>query len=301
MKKLFTTTRTLNDHIKITTATTVLLLAYFSIIYVAGVHAFHSTSTTRSGFFLPSMHHSRHSFPFRHQKSTTTSVTRTALKHKIPWSSSSALQASPLTWLASTPLASIGVLAGIVVVHEMGHYLAAKSFGMTVEEFSIGFGPKLFGFNNTKTAEEFNLRALPLGGYVRFPDNYNSTDYEARKQQALATFQAEKEAEKLRRLEKDLDWGSRLLNIVTFGAVWQRRKQQQEPDQSSSAVAAASDADQPFWKRNAIKEEERAVLESVEMVYYDDPNLLQNRPWTERAVVLSAGVVRRPPHIILYL
>jgi membrane-associated protease RseP (regulator of RpoE activity) len=197
-----------------------------------------------------------------------------------------------------------------VVVHEMGHYLAAKSFGMTVEEFSIGFGPKLFGFqvpasllsgssSSSDKKEEFNLRALPLGGYVRFPENYNNTDYEARKRQALATFQAEKEQERLRQQESDLDLGSRVLNILTFGAVLQQRKRKQELEQLAAASSSSTQTDQPFWQSNALQKEERAVLESVEIEYYDDPNLLQNRPWAERAVVLSAGVVRASSYLII--
>ena len=42
-----------------------------------------------------------------------------------------------------------------------------------MEEFSVGIGPKLFGFQ--AFGNEFNLRGLPLGGYVRFPENYNAT------------------------------------------------------------------------------------------------------------------------------
>ena len=77
--------------------------------------------------------------------------------------SSSQLEASPLAALASSPLGAISVLAGIVVVHEAGHYLAARSFNISVEEFSVGFGPKLAGFK--ALGNEFNLRAFPLGGF----------------------------------------------------------------------------------------------------------------------------------------
>jgi Peptidase family M50 len=301
MKKYVSSSTMLFSRITVTTITTMLLLL---ASYVASVHSFQSTTTTPSpGFFLPRKIHSRPQPKTLKRK--TASATLQHISSPSSSSSTSALHmAAPLAWLASTPLGSISVLAGIVVVHEMGHYLAAKSFGMTVEEFSIGFGPKLFGFqapaalvggSSGKNAEEFNLRALPLGGYVRFPENYNNTDYEERKRQALATFQAEKERAKLRQQVNDLDLGSRLLNVVTFGAVLQQRKRKQELElEKSTAAASAStqSANQLFWQQNAVRKEERAVLESVEIEYYDDPNLLQNRPWTERAVVLSAGVVR---------
>lgn len=51
-----------------------------------------------------------------------------------------------------------------VIIHEAGHYLAAKLIGVYTYEFSLGFGPRLFFFKPLET--EFSLRVLPLGGYV---------------------------------------------------------------------------------------------------------------------------------------
>ncbi len=66
-------------------------------------------------------------------------------------------------------LTTIGlVLLGItilVTVHELGHFLTAKAFGMRVEAFSIGFPPKLFSFKKGET--EYQIGATPLGGYVK--------------------------------------------------------------------------------------------------------------------------------------
>ncbi|MFN4945706.1 MAG: site-2 protease family protein, partial [Chryseotalea sp.] len=56
-------------------------------------------------------------------------------------------------------------LSILVAVHEMGHLLAAKYFGMRVEQFSIGFPPKIFSFKKGET--EYALSAIPLGGYVK--------------------------------------------------------------------------------------------------------------------------------------
>jgi regulator of sigma E protease len=53
----------------------------------------------------------------------------------------------------------------IIFVHELGHFLMAKWVGIRVETFSIGFGPRLFGFKRGDT--DYCLRALPLGGYVK--------------------------------------------------------------------------------------------------------------------------------------
>lgn len=56
-------------------------------------------------------------------------------------------------------------LSILVGVHEAGHLLAAKAFGMRVEKFSIGFPPKIFGFQYGET--EYSFGAIPLGGFVK--------------------------------------------------------------------------------------------------------------------------------------
>lgn len=53
----------------------------------------------------------------------------------------------------------------MVLVHEYGHFIAAKKIGVTVEEFSIGFGPKILGWKRGGT--EYKWCLLPLGGYVK--------------------------------------------------------------------------------------------------------------------------------------
>ncbi len=56
-------------------------------------------------------------------------------------------------------------LGPLIFVHELGHFLLAKFFGVRVEKFSLGFGPKLFGKKVGET--EYLLSAFPLGGYVK--------------------------------------------------------------------------------------------------------------------------------------
>jgi len=72
---------------------------------------------------------------------------------------------SPLIKLASSPLGALAVIACVVLFHESGHYLTAKHFGLPIDEFSVGLGPKLWGFQGLN-GDQFNLRAVPLGGYV---------------------------------------------------------------------------------------------------------------------------------------
>ena len=57
------------------------------------------------------------------------------------------------------------VLGIMILVHEFGHYAAAKSFGVRVDVFSIGFGKRLVGFKRGDT--DYRISALPLGGYVK--------------------------------------------------------------------------------------------------------------------------------------
>ena len=66
-------------------------------------------------------------------------------------------------------LAAIAVLATLIVVHELGHFVAARSQGIHVNRFSVGFGPTLFKYQGPET--EYAVRAIPLGGYVGFPDD----------------------------------------------------------------------------------------------------------------------------------
>ena len=74
-------------------------------------------------------------------------------------------------------------LSFLVAVHEMGHLLAAKYFGMRVEQFSIGFPPKIWSFRKGET--EYALSAIPLGGYVKISGMIDeSLDTEAMKQPA---------------------------------------------------------------------------------------------------------------------
>jgi len=66
--------------------------------------------------------------------------------------------------MLSIAIAIIG-LGLLVVLHEGGHYLAARLCGMRVEKFSIGFGPTLIGFKRGETT--FQIAPIPLGGFVQ--------------------------------------------------------------------------------------------------------------------------------------
>src|SRR3954466_13328676 len=68
-------------------------------------------------------------------------------------------------------LAPILVFGLVIFVHELGHFLAAKAFGVYTPRFSIGFGPALWRRRRGET--EYVLAALPLGGYVRMASRHD--------------------------------------------------------------------------------------------------------------------------------
>lgn len=67
--------------------------------------------------------------------------------------------------IITTLLIFFVILSVLVLVHELGHFLTAKFFGVKVEEFGLGLPPRLFGFSFGETIYSLNL--LPIGGFVR--------------------------------------------------------------------------------------------------------------------------------------
>jgi len=126
----------------------------------------------------------------------------------------------------ATSLSGAAVLCGVIAFHEMGHFLAAKVQGIRINDFSIGFGPKLLGWTD-KEGITYSFRLFPLGGYVSFPEG----------------------------LEED-----------------------EETPEGAEKIAAGSNSGESDEKK--------------EKVYsFDDPDLIQNRPAAQRALVISAGVI----------
>ncbi len=76
-----------------------------------------------------------------------------------------------IDWLSenvATVLTVLKVAVGlgvVIIFHELGHFIFAKKIGARVDVFSIGFGPKIFGFKKGET--EYRLSLVPLGGYVK--------------------------------------------------------------------------------------------------------------------------------------
>lgn len=72
-----------------------------------------------------------------------------------------------------TILAFALVIGPLVFLHEMGHYLAGRMFGVKIDAFSIGFGKELFGWTDRR-GTRWKVSSLPLGGYVKFAGDMNA-------------------------------------------------------------------------------------------------------------------------------
>ncbi len=83
-----------------------------------------------------------------------------------------------LTNIFSYILPFLFVLGVVVFVHELGHFLAARWCGITVETFSIGFGPEIAGFVDGQ-GTRWRIAVIPLGGYVKFKGDENAASMPA--------------------------------------------------------------------------------------------------------------------------
>ena len=124
-------------------------------------------------------------------------------------------------------LSGAAVLCGVIAFHEMGHFLAAKVQGIRINDFSIGFGPKLLGFQD-RDGVTYSFRLFPLGGFVSFPEGIEEDDETA--------------------------------------------------EEGAKAAGGAEGGDESDADKEPVYS-------------FDDPDLIQNRPALQRALVISAGVI----------
>ena len=73
-----------------------------------------------------------------------------------------------------TIVAFLGVLAMLIIAHELGHFATAKAFGVKVEEFGIGFPPRLISITRGET--KYSLNAIPLGGFTKMVGEVDPTE-----------------------------------------------------------------------------------------------------------------------------
>ena len=75
-----------------------------------------------------------------------------------------------------TALCVILIFGLIILIHELGHFITAKLFGVTVHEFAIGMGPKIFGKQKGDTF--YSVRLIPMGGYVKMEGEDEASESE---------------------------------------------------------------------------------------------------------------------------
>ena len=159
---------------------------------------------------------------------------------------------------------SLVILLVMVLIHELGHYTAAKILGFTVDEFSIGFGPKLFS-KIRKNGERFSLRAVPLGGFCAFMGEEDDDDAQDEKPAHEQTDNGDRaETEKLAAKQaKDED----LLSYVMRAEI----------EENKAAAASVAKPIEP---------------KPVRLDKHGNPALSFNKqkPW-KRIIVLLGGVV----------
>ncbi len=102
------------------------------------------------------------------------------------------------------------VLGLVVTIHELGHFLAAKSFGVAIDRFSIGFGKAIASWTD-KSGVEWRVGWIPLGGYVKFSGDDNASSVP--------------DSENLENLRRDIEaqeGREAVLRYFHFKPLWQR-------------------------------------------------------------------------------
>lgn len=84
-----------------------------------------------------------------------------------------------------TLLILIIILGLIIVIHEFGHFIAAKRGGVYVDEFSLGMGPLIFKYKPKNSETTYSLRALPIGGFVSMAEKEDPDNKKIKKNRVL--------------------------------------------------------------------------------------------------------------------
>jgi len=91
-----------------------------------------------------------------------------------------------ITWIINNMLPFLLMITPVVFFHELGHFLVARACGVSIETFSIGFGPALISWNDRK-GTLWKISLVPLGGYVKFLGDTNVVSFpEADQSQQLS-------------------------------------------------------------------------------------------------------------------
>jgi len=115
-----------------------------------------------------------------------------------------------LTWTAIAAVSFLVVLTIVVTVHELGHFLSARAFGVAVDRFSIGFGRPIAAWKD-RAGVQWRIGWIPFGGYVRFSGDENE-----------ASVPDQDHLEALRRAVVEREGAAGLSRYYHFKPLWQR-------------------------------------------------------------------------------
>jgi regulator of sigma E protease len=115
-----------------------------------------------------------------------------------------------LSWTVISAVSFLVVLTVVVTIHELGHFLSARSFGVAVDRFSIGFGRPIASWND-RSGVQWRIGWIPFGGYVRFSGDENEASVPDREH-----------LDALRRRVVEREGSSALSRYYHFKPLWQR-------------------------------------------------------------------------------
>lgn len=167
------------------------------------------------------------------------------------------------------------ILGSIIIIHELGHFLAAKIFGVYCAHFSIGFGPKIWSKKGKET--EYEIRALPFGGFVSMAGEEQADDEDFKDVPVERTLKGIKTYQKIIIFLAGVFMNFVLAIIVTFGVnivsgqlPLQHAQVGQILENSPAAQAGLKTGD--IIKEITVNETGQVILVSN----YDDIQLTQN-------------------------
>jgi regulator of sigma E protease len=102
------------------------------------------------------------------------------------------------------------IISLIITIHELGHYLTARAFGVAIDCFSIGFGPPIVSWRG-RSGVEWRLSWIPIGGYVKFSGDEN-----------IASVPENADLETLRSAIREAEGPGAEMRYLPFKPLWQR-------------------------------------------------------------------------------
>ena len=94
----------------------------------------------------------------------------------------------PWDFIIGVAFAAVAIL-GSIALHEAGHLIAARHFGVAAPEFGVGFGPRLFSYTPKNGKTTYGLHLLPLGGFVKLGGMVPPPSPKAKMPQSVAVSQ----------------------------------------------------------------------------------------------------------------